>query len=107
MEFLISRFVCQGFSAEEAKKAVEGHPEAHPEAVKIINETPSTTASTDSNTNYAVYWRPSNGPAYPADYQPGINRYFSDLAHDSGLATNVDRWMALSVSLHRAVLSIT
>lgn len=45
---------CQGFSPEEAKKAVEGHPEAHPEAVKIINETPSTTSSTDSNTNYAV-----------------------------------------------------
>lgn len=44
----------QGFSPEEAQKAVGGHPDAHPEAVKIVNETPSTTASTDSNTNYAV-----------------------------------------------------
>jgi PKD repeat protein len=43
-----------------------------------------------SNTNYAVYWRPSTGPAYPADYQPGVNRYFEDLAHDSGGHENVD-----------------
>jgi hypothetical protein len=43
-----------------------------------------------SNTNYAVYWRPSSGPAYPADYQPGLDRYFEDLAHDSGGNQNVD-----------------
>lgn len=43
-----------------------------------------------SNTNYAVYWQPSTGPAYPSDYQPGLNRYFEDLAHDSGGAQNVD-----------------
>jgi PKD repeat protein len=43
-----------------------------------------------SNTNYAVYWRPSTGPAYPADYQVGVNRYFEDLAHDSGGHENVD-----------------
>jgi hypothetical protein len=43
-----------------------------------------------SNTNYAVYWDPSGAPAYPADYQPGINRYFEDLAHDSGGHENVD-----------------
>jgi hypothetical protein len=43
-----------------------------------------------SNTNYAVYWRPSGAPAYPADYQPGLNRYFEDLAHDSGGTQNVD-----------------
>lgn len=51
---LISRLIVQGFSAAEAQKAVEGHPDAHPEAVKIVNEKPSTTASTDSSTNYAV-----------------------------------------------------
>lgn len=50
----LEKLARKGFSAEEAQKAVEGHPEAPPEAVKIINETPSTTASTDSNTNYAV-----------------------------------------------------
>ncbi len=43
-----------------------------------------------TNTNYAVYWRPDSAPAYPPDYEPGINRYFTDVAHDSGLATNVD-----------------
>src|SRR2546428_220405 len=37
-----------------------------------------------SNTNYAVYWRPSGGPEYPSDYQPGLNQYLTDLAHDSG-----------------------
>jgi hypothetical protein len=43
-----------------------------------------------SNTNYAVYWAPSGAPSYPADYQPGLNRYFEDLAHDSGASSNVD-----------------
>ncbi|MEA2201902.1 MAG: hypothetical protein QOI89_2498 [Solirubrobacteraceae bacterium] len=43
-----------------------------------------------SNTNYAVYWRPAGAPAYPSDYQPGLNRYFEDLAHDSGGTQNVD-----------------
>jgi hypothetical protein len=43
-----------------------------------------------SNTNYAVYWRPSTGPVYPPDYQPGLNLYFEDLAHDSGGKQNVD-----------------
>ncbi|HYM45698.1 MAG TPA: IPT/TIG domain-containing protein [Solirubrobacteraceae bacterium] len=43
-----------------------------------------------SNTNYAVYWDPAGGPVYPYDYEPGINRYFEDLAHDSGGHENVD-----------------
>jgi hypothetical protein len=43
-----------------------------------------------SNTNYPVYWEPSGSPAYPADYQPGINRFFEDLAHDSGGVANVE-----------------
>jgi hypothetical protein len=43
-----------------------------------------------SNTNYALYWDPSGGPAYPYDYQPGIDRYFEDLAHDSGGHENTD-----------------
>jgi PKD domain len=43
-----------------------------------------------SNTNYAVYWAPPGAPAYPAGYQSGINRYFEDLAHDSGGHENVD-----------------
>ena len=43
-----------------------------------------------SNTNYAVYWRPSGAPAYPAGYQQGVKQYFEDLAHDSGGHQNVD-----------------
>jgi hypothetical protein len=43
-----------------------------------------------SNTNYMLYWSPSGASAYPADYEPGINRYFEDLAHDSGGHENVD-----------------
>jgi hypothetical protein len=43
-----------------------------------------------SNTNYAIYWQPSGAPEYPADYQPGINTYFKDLAEDSGGTENVD-----------------
>jgi hypothetical protein len=43
-----------------------------------------------SNTNYAFYWDPSGGAAYPSDYAPGINQYLTDLAHDSGGQQNVD-----------------
>jgi PKD repeat protein len=43
-----------------------------------------------SNTNYAVYWDPEGGPAYPSEYQVGVNQYFEDLAHDSGGHENVD-----------------
>ncbi len=43
-----------------------------------------------SNTNYALYWDPSGGPEYPGGYQSGINRYFEDLAHDSGGEQNTD-----------------
>jgi hypothetical protein len=43
-----------------------------------------------SNTNYAFYWAPSGSPAYPAEYQSGVNQFFEDLAHDSGGEQNVD-----------------
>ena len=43
-----------------------------------------------SNTNYAVYWSPSGPSAYPSDYQPGVNKYLTDLAHDSGGRENTD-----------------
>jgi hypothetical protein len=43
-----------------------------------------------SNTNYTFYWAPGGSPAYAAGYQAGINRYFEDLAHDSGGNQNVD-----------------
>ncbi|HLB22210.1 MAG TPA: PKD domain-containing protein, partial [Solirubrobacteraceae bacterium] len=43
-----------------------------------------------SNTNYAFYWRPSGAPAYPTEYQAGVNQFFEDLAHDSGGHENVE-----------------
>src|SRR2546430_16133069 len=43
-----------------------------------------------SNTNYVIYWQPAGAPAYPPDYQPGVNRYFEDLAHDSGGVQSVE-----------------
>lgn len=43
-----------------------------------------------SNTNYMLYWDPTGGPEYPAGYQSGINRYFEDLAHDSGGDQTID-----------------
>jgi hypothetical protein len=43
-----------------------------------------------SNTNYAVYWAPAGSPAYPSDYEPGIERYFKDIAADSGGTANVE-----------------
>ena len=43
-----------------------------------------------SNTNYAIYWDPSGGSAFPAGYMSGIDRWFEDLAHDSGGVLNTD-----------------
>ena len=43
-----------------------------------------------SNTNYAVYWAPAGAPEYAAGYETGIDRYFEDLAHDSGGLLNTD-----------------
>jgi hypothetical protein len=43
-----------------------------------------------SNTNYALYWDPLGAPSYPAGYQAGLNRYFEDLAADSGGIQNTD-----------------
>ncbi|HEY3541435.1 MAG TPA: hypothetical protein VGK79_02745 [Gaiellaceae bacterium] len=43
-----------------------------------------------TNTTYAIYWNPSNyGQSLPAGYDTLINRYFTDVAADSGLRTNV------------------
>jgi IPT/TIG domain len=43
-----------------------------------------------SNTNYALYWDPGGAPEYPPGYAAGLNRYFEDLAHDSGGLQNTD-----------------
>jgi PKD repeat protein len=43
-----------------------------------------------SNTNYLIFWSPSGASAYPGGYISGLNRYFTDLAHDSGGHQNTD-----------------
>jgi hypothetical protein len=43
-----------------------------------------------SNTNYALYWDPAGASAYPAEYQPAIDSWFENLAHDSGGLQNTD-----------------
>lgn len=44
-----------------------------------------------SNTDYLVFWSPSGLGAYKsAEYATGLEQYFTDLAHDSGLNTNTD-----------------
>jgi hypothetical protein len=43
-----------------------------------------------SNANYAFYWSPVGTSAYPASFTSGVDRYFEDLAHDSGGVQNVD-----------------
>ncbi len=41
-----------------------------------------------TNKAYAVYWVPS-GSSMPAGYQSTINQFFTDVAHDSNMSTNV------------------
>jgi hypothetical protein len=41
-----------------------------------------------TNKTYAIYWVPS-GYSIPAGYDTTINQYFTDVAHDSGMGTNV------------------
>lgn len=43
-----------------------------------------------SNSNYVILWQPAKGPKYAPKYTSGVVKYFKDLAHDSGLQTNVD-----------------
>ena len=43
-----------------------------------------------SNTDYALYWDPTGAAEYPSGYESGLDRYFEDLAHDSGGIQNTD-----------------
>ena len=46
-----------------------------------------------TNTTYAIYWQPSNwtqpSQQFPSSYSTLVDRYFGDVAHDSGQTTNV------------------
>jgi hypothetical protein len=41
-----------------------------------------------TNKTYAIYWVPS-GSSMPTGYQSTIDQYFTDVAHDSGMSSNV------------------
>src|SRR6476646_8660396 len=69
---------------------LRGQPHAQPFDAFFSNLDYNGGPVMQSNTNYAVYWRPSGAPAYPSDYQGGVNQFFEDLAHDSGGHANVD-----------------
>jgi len=43
-----------------------------------------------SNSNYIILWAPKKGPKYAKGFTGGVAKYFKNLAHDSGLLTNVD-----------------
>jgi hypothetical protein len=47
-----------------------------------------------ANTDYALYWDPAGAPEFPAGFQAGVDRYFEDLAHDSGGLLNSDSVLA-------------
>src|SRR5436305_10198373 len=43
-----------------------------------------------TNTTYTIYWQPSNwSSTFPSGYSTLVNRYFADVAADSGKTTNV------------------
>src|SRR2546421_7688485 len=47
-------------------------------------------ATMTTNTTYAIYWNPSNWSQHlPTGYDTLVNQYFGDVAHDSGLTSNV------------------
>jgi len=43
-----------------------------------------------SNSNYAFFWDPAGVAKYPAGYETGVERFFEDVAHDSGATSNVE-----------------
>ena len=47
-----------------------------------------------ANTDYALYWDPAGAPEFPAGYETGIDRFFEDLADDSGGLLNTDSVLA-------------
>lgn len=43
-----------------------------------------------SNTNYTIYWAPPKSAKYASKYTAGVNKYFKDIAHDSGGNQNTE-----------------
>jgi PKD repeat protein len=43
-----------------------------------------------TNTDYMILWSPRGLAAFPPEFTPGLERFFKDLAHDSGGNQNTD-----------------
>lgn len=65
-------------------------PNPHSSSLLLYHGGPVMTANTD----YALYWDPAGAPEFPAGYEAGIDRWFEDLAHDSGGLLNTDSVLA-------------
>jgi hypothetical protein len=74
--------------AQPQVNSSRGKPLGKPPSSKLVEYHGGPVMS--SNTNYALYWDPTGGPEYPSGYELGLNRYFEDLAHDSGGVQNTD-----------------
>jgi PKD repeat protein len=73
-----------------AQVAAEGQQLAKPFDAFFSNLDYNGGPVMPSNTNYTIYWDPAGAPAYPAEYQSGINEYLENLASDSGGHENTD-----------------
>jgi PKD domain/IPT/TIG domain len=73
-----------------AKLATEGEQLTKPFDAFFSNLDYNGGPVMPANTNYTFYWDPAGAPAYPAEYQSGINEYLENLAHDSGGHENTD-----------------
>jgi hypothetical protein len=85
---VIVRLHDQALSYEPPPGRAQGQGQAEPSSSKPVTYHGGPVMP--SNTNYALYWDPEGGPEYPAGYESGLDRYFEDLAHDSGGVQNID-----------------
>ena len=80
----------QTTAAHATTAAQRSEPRAEPASAESKELKYHGGAVMTSNTNYPLYWAPAGESAYPAGYITGIDRWFADLAHDSGGLLNTD-----------------
>ena len=73
---------------------IPGKASQAPRDVAFANIDYNGGAVMPRSTNYLVFWSPKGvgayGPGAPPEFVTGLERYFTDLAHDSGGNQNVD-----------------
>jgi|HubBroStandDraft_4_1064222.scaffolds.fasta_scaffold10295_5 hypothetical protein len=87
-------------SSPSAGGSATAHSKHPASIVPLRNKTPFDQVFTNmdynggpvmpSSTDYMLMWSPGGLSAYPAGYVSGLERYFKDLAHDSGGVKNTD-----------------